>query len=67
MMDEQQLSMQQGLDQFGAFLRDLAPQVAGYYRALVEHGVPKRAALDLTAEFQQLWLARLLGVPEQRP
>ena len=55
-----QMSVQQGIDQLGAALRDVAPVVATYYVRLREGGVPKNAALMLTAEMQEGVLSLLL-------
>lgn len=63
-MNEKQMEIQAQLDQFGALMRDIAPHVAAYYRGLVEHGLPEPYAQELTAEFQQLWLVRLFGLPQ---
>lgn len=62
MNEQAQLSVQQQLDQFGATMRDFAPQVVGYHRSLLEHGMAKRAALELTLQFQELWLVKVLGL-----
>jgi len=55
-----QMSVQHGLEQLGAALRDVAPVVATYYVRLREGGVPKREATMLTAEMQEGVLSLLL-------
>lgn len=62
-MDErEQLQLQGQLDQFGAALRDLAPQIAGYYKALMGHGMPPRHAVMVTMQLHELWLRRVFSL-----
>lgn len=66
-MDEQaQMTIQQHLDQFGSLVRDMAPHIAAYFRGLTTHDIPEEYAIDRTRDFQNVWLARLLGPPGGR-
>jgi hypothetical protein len=58
---EQQMAVQAALDQFGASMRDLAPQIVGYYRALLQAGLDPPAALALTLEAHRLFWRKAFG------
>lgn len=60
--DAQQLSEIMAQDQTGEAFRDMARNVAIYYRELIEGGVPKRAAKEWTADLQSVYACKMLGV-----
>lgn len=65
-MDEQaRLQLQGQLDQFGALLRDIAPVIVGYWRALVGQGIPQDVATLLTSQLHDEFLARLFTPGDQ--
>lgn len=62
-MDKQQetmLARSQVMEQVGAEMRDNATVVAGYYRKLIDEGVPKQIAAMLTSEMQDQYLTLML-------
>ncbi len=49
-------------DQTSEAFRDMARNVAVYYRELIDGGVKRRDARDLTAEMQSVYACKMLGV-----
>ena len=64
MTDEQahDLSEIMAQDQTGEAFRDMARNVAAYYRELVAGVVPKQAAKEWTADLQSVYACKMLGV-----
>lgn len=56
--EQELMTFQQSLDQFGAMLKDVAGVIGRYYGALRDSGVPKATASMLAAEVQ----ARIVGL-----
>ena len=60
--DAQDLSELLEQDQTAEAFRDMARNVAAYYRELREGGVPKQAAREWTADLQSVYACKMLGV-----
>ena len=58
----QELAERMEQDQTHEAFRDMARNVAIYYRELVEGGVKRRDAIALTAELQGVYACSMLGV-----
>ena len=51
----------QALDQFESLLRDFAPVLAAYRTCLIEAGIPKELANQLTLDMQHVFWSNSLG------
>lgn len=60
--DAQALADRMDADQTHEAFRDMAKNVAIYYRELRRGGVPKRAAKEWTADLQSVYACKMLGV-----
>ena len=60
--DAQALAEQMQSDQTAEAFRDMARNVAAYYRELIAGGVPKRAAREWTGDLQSVYACKMLGV-----
>jgi hypothetical protein len=65
--EDRMMQVQQGLDQLGAVLRDVAPIIATYYRRLKEDGMPARLAAELVLDLQGLLLQPMLAPRPDTP
>lgn len=65
--EDRMMQVQQGLDQLGAALRDVAPIVATYYRRLKEEGVPPRLAGELVLDIQGMIMQPMLAPSPDTP
>ncbi len=60
--DAQPLSDVMERDQTSEAFRDMARNIAAYYRALLDGGMKHRDARDLTADLQSVYACKMLGV-----
>lgn len=60
--DAQALAELMEQDQTNEAFRDMARNIAAYYRELIEGGVPKQAAREWTGDLQSVYACKMLGV-----
>ena len=60
--EAQELTDLMAQDQTSEAFRDMARNVAIFYRELIDGGVKRRDARDLTAEMQSVYACQMLGV-----
>ena len=60
--DAQALTELMEQDQRSEAFRDMARNVAAYYRELVKGGMKRRDALEMTADLRSVYACKMLGV-----